>query len=80
VWVLLNSGSAGAYAFNHDPDTLKGAHSYRQPAQYFPNPGGDVDGGKSAGRDYVVACLYPGRRVVDGHRARRGREAAGGET
>lgn len=44
VWVLLNSGSAGAYAFNHDPETLKGAHSYRQPAQYFPNPGGTLTG------------------------------------
>ncbi|MFP6616713.1 MAG: fucose isomerase [Candidatus Hydrogenedentota bacterium] len=44
VWVLLNSGSAGAYAFNHDPDTLKGTHSYRQPAQYFPNPGGTLTG------------------------------------
>ena len=44
VWVLLNSGSAGAYAFNHNPDTLKGAHSYRQPAQYFPNPGGTLTG------------------------------------
>lgn len=44
VWVLLNSGSAGAYAFNHDPDTLQGVHSYRQPAQYFPNPGGTFTG------------------------------------
>ena len=23
LWVLLNSGSCGAYAFNHDPDTLQ---------------------------------------------------------
>lgn len=44
VWVLLNSGSAGAYAFNHNPDTLEGVHSYRQPAQYFPNPGGTFAG------------------------------------
>ena len=40
LWVLLNSGSSGAYAFNHDPDTLAGVHSYRQPAGYFPIPGG----------------------------------------
>jgi len=40
LWVLLNSGSCGAYAFNHDPDTLQGAHSYRQPSLYFPTPGG----------------------------------------
>jgi len=44
LWVLLNSGSSGAYAFNHDPDTLKGVHSYRQPAAYFPNPGGTFTG------------------------------------
>jgi len=44
VWVLLNSGSSGAYAFNHDPDTLAGVHSYRQPAAYFPVPGGTFAG------------------------------------
>ncbi len=44
LWVLLNSGSCGAYAFNHDPDSLKGAHSYRQPALYFPTPGGTFAG------------------------------------
>lgn len=44
LWVLLNSGSCGAYAFNHDPDTLKGVHSYRQPAGYFPMPGGTFAG------------------------------------
>jgi L-fucose isomerase-like protein len=44
LWVLLNSGSCGAYAFNHDPDTLQGAHSYRQPSLYFPTPGGTLAG------------------------------------
>lgn len=44
LWVLLNSGSCGAYAFNHDPDSLKGVHSYRQPAGYFPIPGGTFAG------------------------------------
>lgn len=44
LWVLLNSGSCGAYAFNHDPDSLRGAHSYRQPPMYFPTPGGTVAG------------------------------------
>ncbi len=44
LWVLLNSGSCSAYAFNHDPDTLKGVHSYRQPAGYFPIPGGTFAG------------------------------------
>lgn len=44
LWVLLNSGSCGAYAFNHDPDTLEGVHSYRQPAMYFPSPGGTFAG------------------------------------
>ena len=44
LWVLLNSGSCGAYAFNHDPDTLRGVHTYRQPALYFPTPGGTFAG------------------------------------
>jgi L-fucose isomerase-like protein len=44
LWVLLNSGSCGAYAFNHNPDSLEGVHSYRQPAGYFPVPGGTFAG------------------------------------
>ncbi len=44
LWVLLNSGSCGAYAFNHEPQSLKGVHSYRQPALYFPTPGGTFAG------------------------------------
>lgn len=50
VWVLLNSGSCGAYAFNHDPDTLRGVHSFRQPAEYFPIPGGTFSGESLPGR------------------------------
>jgi L-fucose isomerase-like protein len=49
LWVLLNSGSSGAYAFNHDPDTLAGVHSYRQPSAYFPTPGGTFAGESLAG-------------------------------
>jgi L-fucose isomerase-like protein len=49
LWVLLNSGSSGAYAFNHDPDTLRGVHCYRQPAAYFPVPGGTFAGESLAG-------------------------------
>jgi L-fucose isomerase-like protein len=44
LWVLLNSGSCGAYAFNHDVESLNGVHSYRQPAGYFPVPGGTFAG------------------------------------
>ena len=44
LWVLLNSGSCGAYAFNHDPSSLRGVHSYRQPSLYFPTPGGTFAG------------------------------------
>ena len=44
IWVLLNSGSSGAYAFNHNPDSLEGVHSYRQPKGYFPIPGGTFAG------------------------------------
>jgi L-fucose isomerase-like protein len=44
LWILLNSGSCGAYAFNHDISSLAGVHSYRQPAGYFPVPGGTFAG------------------------------------
>ncbi len=44
LWVLLNSGSCSAYAFNHDVNSLKGVHSYRQPSGYFPVPGGSFAG------------------------------------
>ncbi len=44
LWVLLNSGSCGSFAFNHDITSLKGVHSYRQPAGYFPVPGGTFAG------------------------------------
>jgi L-fucose isomerase-like protein len=44
LWVLLNSGSCGAYAFNADVSRLEGVHSYRQPAGYFPVPGGTFAG------------------------------------
>ncbi len=44
LWVLLNSGSCSAYAFNHDPSSLQGVHSYRQPSGYFPVPGGTFAG------------------------------------
>jgi len=50
LWVLLNSGSCGAYAFNHDPNTLKGTHTYRQPALYFPTPGGTFAGESLPGK------------------------------
>jgi L-fucose isomerase-like protein len=57
LWVLLNSGSCGAYAFNHDPDTLQGAHSYRQPSLYFPTPGGTF-AGESLPGDVTWARAY----------------------
>ena len=44
LWVLLNSGSCGAYAFNHDVTSLRGVESYRQPSGYFPIPGGTFAG------------------------------------
>jgi L-fucose isomerase-like protein len=56
LWVLLNSGSCGAYAFNHDPDTLRGTHSYRQPAMYFPTPGGTFAGESLPGEITWARC------------------------
>ena len=60
VWVLLNSGSCGAYAFNHDPDTLRGVHSYRQPAGYFPVPGGTFAGESLPGEITWSRCYING--------------------
>ena len=64
VWVLLNSGSCSAYAFNHDPSTLRGVHSYRQPAGYFPVPGGTFAGESLPGqitwaRAYIRTAKEP---------------------
>jgi L-fucose isomerase-like protein len=56
LWVLLNSGSCGAYAFNHAPDTLRGVHSYRQPAGYFPIPGGTFAGESLPGKMTWARC------------------------
>jgi L-fucose isomerase-like protein len=50
IWVLLNSGSTGAYAFNHDARSLRGVHSWRQPAAYFPVPGGTFAGESLPGK------------------------------
>ncbi len=60
LWVLLNSGSCGAYAFNHDPDTLVGVHSYRQPAGYFPIPGGTFAGESLPGTMTWARCYIRG--------------------
>ena len=56
LWVLLNSGSCGAYAFNHDAGTLKGTHSYRQPKAYFPIPGGTFAGESLPGKMTWSRC------------------------
>jgi len=66
VWVLLNSGSCSAYAFNHDLNTLKGVHSYRQPAQYFPQPGGTFTGESLPGDiTWARAFIRDGRLWMD---------------
>ncbi len=76
LWVLLNSGSCGAYAFNHDPDTLRGAHSYRQPSLYFPTPGGTFAGESLPGQMTWARAYIKERRALDGRRPRRGGQAA----
>jgi L-fucose isomerase-like protein len=66
AWVLLNSGSSGAFAFNHNPDSLLGVHSYRQPAQYFPTPGGTFAGISRPGKiTWARAWLDDGNPVMD---------------
>jgi L-fucose isomerase-like protein len=57
LWVLLNSGSCGAFAFNHDPNSLRGVHSYRQSSIYFPHAGGTFTGESLPG-DITWARAY----------------------
>jgi L-fucose isomerase-like protein len=66
LWVLLNSGSCGAYAFNHDANTLGGVHSYRQPSLYFPTPGGTFAGESLPGEmTWARAYLKGGELWMD---------------
>lgn len=66
LWVLLNSGSCGAYAFNHDPKTLKGTHSYRQPPIYFPTAGGTFAGESLPGKmTWARAYIKSGELWMD---------------
>jgi L-fucose isomerase-like protein len=64
IWVLLNSGSAGAYAFNHDPDSLRGVHSFRQPPAYFPIPGGTFAGESLPGEITWARAWLDGEQLV----------------
>lgn len=74
-WVLLNSGSCGAYAFNHDPDSLRGVHSFRQPSGYFPIPGGTFAGeSRPGGITWARAWI---RARPEGMRARRHERSLG---
>ena len=75
IWVLLNSGSAGAYAFNHDPDTLARRALLPAAARVLPDPRRHVRGREPARRDHVGARVARRRRARDGRRPRRGRGA-----
>ncbi len=77
LWVLLNSGSCGGYAMSGDPNTLEGVHSYRQPAEYFPIPGGTFAGEAMPGRVTWARGVSQGQRDVDGCGQRRGGRAPG---
>jgi L-fucose isomerase-like protein len=69
--VLLNSGSCSAYAFNHDPDSLVGVHSYRQPRGYFPVPGGTFAGeSRPGGITWARAYIRGGELWMDVGRGR----------
>ncbi|MHC4914912.1 MAG: fucose isomerase [Planctomycetota bacterium] len=66
LWVLLNSGSCSAYAFNHDMNSLEGVHSYRQPSGYFPIPGGTFAGESLPGEvTWARAYLKGGELWMD---------------
>jgi len=40
----IRIGSGGAYAYNHDAESLRGVHSYRQIVRKFPIAGGTFSG------------------------------------
>lgn len=66
LWVLLNSGSCSAYAFNHQDDSLQGVHSYRQPRGYFPVPGGTFCGESLPGEGtWARAYIMDGELWMD---------------
>ena len=56
LWLLQNYGSCGAYAYNHDPNTLAGVHSHRQPVLQFPYPGGTFSGECLPGKITWARC------------------------
>jgi L-fucose isomerase-like protein len=60
LWILLNSGSCSAYPFSLNADTLEGVHSYRQPALYFPVPGGTFAGESLPGEVTWSRCYIKG--------------------
>lgn len=60
VWMLCNSGSGGAYAYNQDPDSLVGVHSYRQIRRKFSIPGGTFSGYGRAGEITWARCFDKG--------------------
>ncbi len=57
IWMLCNSGSGGAYAYNRDPDSLSGVHSYRQIRRKFPIPGGTFSGYGCPGKITWARCF-----------------------
>ena len=58
LWVLLNSGSCGAYAFNHDPDTLARRPLVPAAVALLPDPGRDVRGREPPRHDDLGARVH----------------------
>ncbi|MEM9243777.1 MAG: fucose isomerase [Pseudomonadota bacterium] len=64
-WLLLNSGSAGAYSFNHDPHSLQHVHSYCQVKEYMHYPGGTFAGESLPGEiTWARAWMQSGELVI----------------
>ena len=78
LWVLLNSGSAPVLMHSTTTRaTLKGVHSYRQPAgSTSPTPGGTFTRVRACPGHMTWARAYiKGGRALDGHRPGRSGEA-----
>ena len=76
LWVLLNSGSCGAYAFNHDPEYAPRRALVPAALALLPHPGRHLRRREPARCDDVGTRLHQGGCAVDGCRQRRGGEAA----
>jgi hypothetical protein len=68
IWVLLNSGSSGAYAFNHKPGRFERSPFLPPAGRLFSDGWGNIYTRELAGEGDVGQKLHPRMRLVYGYR------------